>query len=150
MRAVKMHGRRHLKDIYVTYDRIKEQELEKCINNIESCHGEQQYGEAWRVVNKINKITGRKKSNEGHVTGTSPEERVTTWFTHYKKLLGEPPVVEDPDEEIPTIFDQLDINDDAFTLDEFGKAKSSLKIGKAAGADEIPPEVYKTCDFDEI
>ena len=28
--------------------------------------------------------------------------------------------------------------------------KSSLKIGKAAGPDNIPPEVFKFCDFDEI
>ena len=98
----------------------------------------------------VNEITGRKKSKEGQVTGTSPEERVTTWFTHFKKLLGDPPAVEDPDEEIPTIFDQLEINDDIFTLEEYRKVKSSLKIGKAAGPDEIPPEVYKSCDFDEI
>ena len=136
-----------MKDMYSTYDSIKEQELEKHINNIESYHGEQQYGEAWKVVNEV---TGRKKSKEGQVTGTSPEERVTTWFTHFKKLLGEPPVVEDPDEDIPTIFEDLDIKDDIFTLEEYRKVKSSLKIGKAAGPDEIPPEVYKSCDFDNM
>ena len=91
-----------MRNMYSTYERTKEQELEKHIDSIEKSHGEQQYGEAWRVVNEI---TGRKKSKEGQVTGTSPEERVTTWFTHFKKLLGDPPAVEDPDEEIPTIFD---------------------------------------------
>ena len=65
-------------------------------------------------------------------------------------MLGEPPVVEDPDEVIPTVFDQLDIKDDMFTIEEFRKVKSSLKTGKAAGPDEIPPEVFKSCDFDEI
>ena len=111
----------------------------------------------------VNEVTGRKKSKEGQVTGTSPEERlstwfahfkspeerVSTWFTHFKKLLGEPPVVDDPDENIPTIFEDLEIKDDLFTLEEFRKVKS-LKIGKAAGPDEIPPEVYKACDFDEV
>ena len=67
----------------------------------------------------VNEITGRKKSKEGQVTGTSPEERVSTWFTHFKKLLGEPPVVEDPDEDIPTIFEDLEIKNDLFTLEEF-------------------------------
>ena len=28
--------------------------------------------------------------------------------------------------------------------------KSSIKIRKAAGPDEISPDVYKSCDFDEI
>ena len=37
-----------------------------------------------------------------------------------------------------------------FTLDEFKKVKASLKTGKAASPDDIPPEVYKLCDFDDI
>ena len=35
-------------------------------------------------------------------------------------------------------------------MDEFKKVKSSLKLGKAAGPDNIPPEVFKCCNFDEI
>ena len=136
-----------LRNLYKAYDNIKEKDLEQHIIDIEKSHGEQQYGEAWRVVNQI---TGRKKSKEGQVAGTSPEERVATWFTHFKKLLGEPPVVEDPDEEIPNIYENLDIKDDIFTIEEFRRVKSSLKLGKAAGPDEIPPEVFKYCDFDEI
>ena len=136
-----------LKDLYKTYDSVREEELEHHISNIEKSHGEQQYGEAWRVVNEV---TGRKKSKEGQVAGTSPEERVSTWFTHFKKLLGEPPEVDDPDEDIPAIFNNLNIKDDILTIDEFRKVKSTLKLGKAAGPDEIPPEVYKSCDFDEI
>ena len=37
-----------------------------------------------------------------------------------------------------------------FTLEEFRRVKSSLKSGKAAGPDDITPEVFKSCDFDEI
>jgi uncharacterized Ntn-hydrolase superfamily protein len=62
-----------LRNMYSTYERTKEQELEKHIDSIEKSHGEQQYGEAWRVVNEI---TGRKRSKEGQVTGTSPEEPI--------------------------------------------------------------------------
>ena len=75
-------------------------------------------------------MSGRKKSKESQVSGDSPEERVATWFTHFKKLLGETPDVDDPDEEIPNIFEDLEINDEHFTLDEFRKVKSSLKLGK--------------------
>ena len=106
-----------------------------------------QYGEAWKLVNRV---TGRKRAKEGQVSGNSPEERVTTWFTHFQKLLGEPPTVEDPEEEIPTIYADLEINDEPFTLDEFRRVKASLQLGKAAGPDNIPPEVLKSCDFDEI
>ena len=58
--------------------------------------------------------------------------------------------MDDPDEEIPNIFEDLNIKDGPFTLDEFRKVKSSIKIGKAAGPDDIPPDVYKSCDFDMI
>ena len=139
--------KRALSNLYVVYDQIKEHEIDSHISKIEATHGAQQYGEAWRTVNEI---TGRKQTKEGQVAGVSPEERVTTWFTHFKNLLGSPPEVDDPDEEIPNIFEDLDINDEPFTLDEFRKVKSSIKIGKAAGPDEIPPDVYKSCDFDEI
>ena len=75
---------------------------------------------------------------------------MTTWFTHFKKLLGSPPNVEDPDEHIPPVYEDLDINDEPFIMKEGKKMKTSLKIGKAAGPDGIPPEVFKSCDFDEI
>ena len=44
----------------------------------------------------------------------------------------------------------MEIRDDPFDLDEYRKVKASLKLGKAAGPDEIPPEVFKSCDFDQI
>ena len=81
---------------------------------------------------------------------SQPWERVTSWFTHFKNLLGSPPEVDDPDKDIPKIFEDLDIKDDKFTFEEFKKVKSSIKIRKAAGPDEISPDVYKSCDFDEI
>ena len=37
--------------------------------------------------------TRGKKTKEGQVSGNSPEERVTTWFTHFKNLLGNTPDV---------------------------------------------------------
>ena len=98
----------------------------------------------------MNQVTGRKKTKEGQVSGNSPEERVAIWFSHFKNLLGSTQDVDDPDEVIPNLFEDLEINDDLFTLEEYRKVKASLKTGKAAGPDTIPPEVFKHCDFDEI
>ena len=86
----------------------------------------------------VNDITGRKRAKEGQVAGKSPEERVSTWFTHFKNLLGNPPEVEAPDEEIPNVFEDLEIKDGPFDMEEFRKVKSTLKLGKAAGPDNIP------------
>ena len=95
----------------------------------------------WKVVNEI---TGRKKAKEGQVSGNSPEERVNTWFTHFKNLLGNQPDVDDPDEAIPTVFDDVDINDEPFTMEEYKKVKLSLKLCKVAGPDSIPLR-YSSC-----
>ena len=35
-------------------------------------------------------------------------------------------------------------------MEEYRKVKSALKLGKAAGPDDIPPEVYRSCDFDDM
>ena len=48
------------------------------------------------------------------------------------------------------MYEGLDIGDGPFTLDEFKRVKTSLKLGKSAGPDGIPPEVFKCCDFDDI
>ena len=69
----------------------------------------------------------RKRAKEAQVAGKSPEERVHTWFTHFKNLLGNTPEVEEPDEEIPNVFEDREIKDGPFTLEEFRRVKSSLK-----------------------
>ena len=71
------------------------------IQKIETAHGDQKYGEACRTVNEI---TGRKRVKEGQVAGKSPKERLHTWFTHFKNLLGNIPELEEPDEEIPSVL----------------------------------------------
>jgi len=95
-----------LNDLYLVYEQVQEQALEEQIRNIESAHGDQKYGEAWRTVNEI---TGRKRAREGQVSGKSPEERKTTWFSHFRNLLGNPPDVDDSEEDVPSIFGNLDI-----------------------------------------
>ena len=86
------------------YEQVRDEELEAQIRSIELAHGAQKYGEAWKTVNDM---TGRKRSKEGQVIGASPYERVNTWFTHFQKLLGNPPEVHDLEEEIPTIFEDI-------------------------------------------
>ena len=133
--------------LYATYTRLNEEDLREKVDRIQSVHGAGKYGEAWRVINEV---TGRKTSQEGQVAGASPEERVTTWFTHFQKLLGASPNVEDADEGIQTVFEDLGIEDGTFTKEEYDRAKSSLKQGKSPGPDNIPPEVFKNCDQDDI
>ena len=48
------------------------------------------------------------------------------------------------------MLENLGIKTDEFTMEEYQEVKKKLKTGKMPGADEIPPEVLKFCDFDEI
>ena len=73
----------------------------------------------------------------GNVKGKTKEERVDNWYTHFKNLLGNPPVVTDEEEEIPQIFDDLPVRCDAFEEEEYQKAKKSIKEGKSFGETEF-------------
>ena len=48
------------------------------------------------------------------------------------------------------ISKQLDIKLEPFTLEELDSVPRKIKNRKAAGLDEIPPEVWKTRQFDNI
>ena len=52
--------------------------------------------------------------------------------------------------EVEPVLENMNIIDDVFSMEELSKAKKSLRDGKQAGPDNIPPEVLKSCNFDEI
>ncbi|ELT89220.1 hypothetical protein CAPTEDRAFT_186252 [Capitella teleta] len=122
--------------LYNTYDQLKEQEIKEKIHRVENLPDDSRYGEAWVVINEI---TGRKKTIEGQVAGASPEERVKTWYNHFRNLLGSTPETEEL-EDVDMILAEGNISDDPFSPEEYIKVKISLKQGKSSGPDEIPPE----------
>ena len=69
---------------------------------------------AWKVVNTI---TNRKKMAAGKLKGKTPEERKEQWLEHFRNLLGTPDT-NPPIDDIPPIFDNVSIEDGAFTLKE--------------------------------
>ena len=131
--------------LFSTYDTIKAEELMESVRRVQAAQGEKQYGEAWRVINEM---TGRKRSKEGQVEGHSPEERVATWFSHFQRLLGTS--AGRAEENIQVFLKHLNINDGPFTASELARAKSTVREGKSAGPDGIPPEVLKNCDLDDL
>ncbi|ELU18633.1 hypothetical protein CAPTEDRAFT_209188 [Capitella teleta] len=132
--------------LYNTYDQLKEQEIKEKIHRVENLPDDSRYGEAWVVINEI---TGRKKTIEGQVAGASSEERVKTWYNHFQNLLGSTSETEEL-EDVDMILAEGNISDDPFSPEEYIKVKISLKQGKSSGPDEIPPEVLKNCDLDNI
>ncbi|KAI8514967.1 hypothetical protein Bbelb_075580 [Branchiostoma belcheri] len=101
-----------------------------------------------KTLYKITKtLSGKRRQvnkpvqdKEGKLLATK-EEQLERWKEHFTEILNrtpplEPPVVQPPEE-------MLDIRTGPPTKVEIRKAISSLKSGKAAGPDGIPPEAWK-------
>ena len=133
--------------LFSAYDKIRGEEVAERMERVERAQGERRYGEAWKVIHEM---TGRRGAKEGQVEGNSPEERVRAWLSHFRSLLGSHPDVEGAEEEIPGVLTGVNISDAPFTAAELARVKAALKQGKSAGPDNIPPEVYKNCDLDDL
>ena len=96
-----------------------------------------------------NEVSRRKSTARAKLKAARQEERIHLWKQHFENLLGKPPkVTHEP--IIKIINNQLDIKLGQFTQEEISSVLWKIKNRKAAGLDEIPPEVWKTRDFDDI
>ena len=101
---------------------------------------------AWHTINKVSR---RKSTVKAKLKATDQQERIQLWKQQFENLLGNPPkVTHEPITRI--ISKQLDIKLGPFTQEELDSVLRKIKNRKAAGLDEIPPEVWKTRQFDEI
>ena len=87
--------------------------------------------------------------NTAKLKAANQQERIKLWKQHFENLLGNPPkITHEPITRI--ISKQLDIKLGLFTQEELDSVLWKIKTRKAAGLDEIPPEVWKTRQFDDI
>ena len=101
---------------------------------------------AWKTINEVSR---RKSTAKAKLKAASQQERVKLWEQHFKNLLGSPPKI--TDEPITRIISkQLDIKLGPFTKEERDSVLKKIKNRKVAGLDEIPLEVWKTRQFDDI
>ena len=74
------------------------------------------------------------------IKAANQQERIKLWKQHFENLLGNPPkITHEPITRI--ISKQLDIKLGPFTQEELDSVLRKIKNRKAAGLDEIPPEV---------
>ena len=83
------------------------------------------------------------------IKGRNQKERLQTWYNHFQGLLGRPPEIEE-DEPITQVLPPLEIKYGPFDINEYKRAKDTIKERKSCGMDEILPEVLKRCDLDAI
>lgn len=143
--SVKAH-KKTLNDIYTD---LEEKKIDEIVKEINEAHASQQHAKAWKTINEL---TGRKASPSGKISASTQEERKQKWYDYFSKLLGEKPTPNDEENDIAIeiVLENLGIDDGPFVMEEYRKAKQSLKEGKAAPDDGIVPEILKRCDLDDI
>ena len=128
---------------------LKEQAeyIQNQIDKIRDSVEDRQSRIAWQTINEGSR---RKSTAKAKLKAArSPQERVKLWEQHFINLLGNLPKI--TDEPITRIISkQLDIKLGPFTKEELDSVLKKIKNRKAAGLDEIPPEVWKTRQFDDI
>ena len=101
---------------------------------------------AWQTINEVSR---RKNTAKAKLKAANQQERIKLWKQHFENLLGNPPkITHEPITRI--ISKQLDIKLGPFTQEELDSILRKIKNRKAAGLDKIPPEVWKTRQFDDI
>ena len=127
---------------------IKEQTeyIQNQIDKIRDSVEDRQSRIAWQTINEVSR---RKNTAKAKLKAANQQERIKLWKQHFETLLGNPPkITHEPITRI--ISKQLDIKLGPFTQEELDSVLRKIKNRKAAGLDEIPPEVWKTRQFDDI
>ena len=101
-----------------------------------------------RIAWQTNKVSRRKSTAKAKLKATNQQERIKLWKQHFKNQRGNPlKVTHEPITRI--ISKQLDIKLGLFTQ-ELNSVLRKIKNRKATGLDKIPPEVWKTRQFNDI
>ena len=101
---------------------------------------------AWQTINEVSR---RKSTTKAKLKAANQQERIKLSKQYFENLQGNPPKV--THEPITRIINKkLDIKLGPFTQEELDSVLRKIKNRKAAGLDEIPPEVWKTRQFDDI
>ena len=127
---------------------IKEQTeyIQNQIDKIRDSVEDRQSRIAWQTINEVSR---RKNTAKAKLKATNQQERLKLWKQHFENLLGNPPkITHEPITRI--ISKQLDIKLGSFTQEQIDSVLRKIKNRKAAGLDEIPQEVWKTRQFDDI
>ena len=127
---------------------LKEQTeyIQNQIDKIRDSVEDRQSRIAWQTINEMSR---RKSTAKAKLKAANQQEGIKLWKQHFENLLGNPPKV--TNEPITRIMSkQLDIKLGPFTKEELDSVLRKIKNRKAAGLDEIPPEVWKTRHFDDI
>ena len=95
------------------------------------------------IFSHLVRFTKSTIPTKAKLKAANQQERIKLWKQHFENLLGNPPKIT-PEPITRIISKQLDIKLGPFTQEELDSVLRKIKNRKAAGLDEIPPEVWKT------
>ena len=122
----------------------KRSHIEELTSEAETAAGQRNMKRLYEITRalsgKNNNPSRPVKDKDGN-TIPGEEEQRARWAEHFKETLNRPAPPAPPD--IPPPTQLMDININLPSKTEIAKAIKSLKSGKAAGPDGIPPEALK-------
>ena len=128
------------------YTKEQTEYIQNQIDKIRDSVEDRQSRIAWQTINEVSR---RKSTAKAKLKAANQQERIKLWKQHFENPQGNPPkITHEPITRI--ISKQLDIKQGPFTQEELDSVLRKIKNRKAAGLDEIPPEVWKTRQFDDI
>ena len=133
-------------NLNATYESEQKKYIQNKIDEITNATTNQKSSEAWKAVNES---SGRKTTNKVKLKAKNETERVNLWKEHFQKLLGLQATSENVN-VTPIIDNDLGIKSGSFTMDELKAVLQNTKSAKACGLHNIPGEVWKLDDFNDI
>ena len=128
---------------------LAEEQREYIQNQIDKIRDSVEDRQSRIALQTINEVSRRKNTAKAKLKAANQQKRIKLWKQHFENLLGNSLKI--TDEPITRIISkQLDIKLGPFTQEELDSVLRKIKNRKAAGLDEIPPEVWKTRQFDDI
>ena len=128
------------------YRKEQTEYIQNQIHKIRDSEEDRQSRIAWQTINEVSR---RKNTAKAKLKAANQQERIKLWKQHFENLQGNTPkITHEPITRI--ISKQLDIKLGPFTQEELDSVLRKIKNRKAAVLDEIPPEVWKTRQFDDI
>ena len=136
-------GQYQLAGIYI---KKQTEYIQNQIDKIRDSVEDKQSKIAWQTINEVSR---RKSTAKAKLKAANQQERIKFWKQLSENLLGNPPkVTHEPITRI--ISKQLEIKLGPFTQEELDSVLRKIKNRKAAGLDEVPPEIWKTRQFGDI
>ena len=109
-------------------------------------HNRQKTQQEREILSSYTRSLNSSLNKQGKLL-SSIDDQLNRWKEYFQEVLNRPKPLNPPDSNIGTT---LDINMEEKAREEIWKALNQMNTGKAAGIDNIPPEVLKEGEIEIV